>query len=762
MALGDKDNWESEGRQVRYPSSGRGEPVVIRDRAVARPRDEWEDDDSDQGFQLDLLAYWRVLLKHRYAIVAVVAAFLVIGAAVTIMTQPIYSASATMQLDREAARVLNTQTVETGESMIAGEEFFQTQYGLLKSRSLAIRVVDSLGLAGNDKFLEQMGVDVDFKRPANGEAGPTVEEQRRLAVIKTFQDNLSVSPVRGSRLVIVTFDSPDPVLAARIANAVADNFIDSNLDRRFDASAAARDFLEKRLAQVKTRLEDSERQVVAYATNEQIINIPAGNSADGSSQANQSLTASSLVQQNAMLAGARGERIRAEQRWRQSISASGAGLPEVLQSPTIQELNQTKAKIEAEYQDKLRIYKPEFPEMMQLRARADEINAQIQTEIRNVRNSLKTQYDIAAAQERSFEGQVSELKSSVLDLRGRSIQYDILQREVDTNRTLYDGLLQRYKEIGVAGGVTSNNISVVDRAEPPQRPARPKPFANMVVALLIGLGAGMLGAFLIELFDESIRTPEDAESKLGLALLGSVPVLERGRSVLEALADPRSPFSESYHSIRTALQFSTAEGVPSTLLVTSARPSEGKSTTAMALARTFSRLGMKTLLMDGDLRNPSMHKNLSADNAVGMSNVLTRHATVEQVVQATDLPNLFFIACGPLPPNPAELLSGSSFDALLNQAKAMYDLVIIDGPPVLGLADAPMLAASTAGTIFVIESGGTRRGLARSAIRRLQLGHARLLGTVLTKFDAKKASYGYGAGYAYAYEYNYGSKRQID
>ncbi len=755
-AAGRDQNWGGDRRSGAILTASSRSPIVVPSGRDVAPA--WEiASPQPSGGDFDFLSYWRILVRHRWVILGIFIAALALGVCITLLTTPIYRAEVTLQIDREAAKVFNVESVEPTEQMIAGEEFFQTQYGLLKSRSLASRVVDNLNLARDNTFLDRMDVDFDEKSVKSGVKADIVQARRK-AAIDIFQKNLRVLPVRGSRLVRLTFDSPDAALAQQIVNATADNFIASNLDRRFESSSYARKFLEERLAGVKSKLEESERQVVAYASQQQIINIPSGGEG-AQAGPSQSLTASSLVALNGALSSARGERIRAEQRWRQAQSSPSQGLPEVLQSPTIQELTQSRAKAQADYQDKLRVYKPDFPEMLQIKARVDEIDRQIQAETRNIQTSLRTQYEVALAQERSFEGQVSGLKNSVLDLRNRSIQYEILQREVDTNRTLYEGLLQRYKEIGVAGGVSTNNISIVDRAQTPAKPAQPKFLLNILLAAIAGIGAGVLTAFLIELLDESLNSPEDVEAKLNLPLIGSVPKLDAGITPLIALADVRSAFSEAYYSIRTALQFSTPDGVPSSLVITSSRPSEGKSSTSLAIAQNFARLGMRVLLIDGDLRNPSMHRNFSVDSDVGLSNYLIGNATLDEIAKATEIPNLMFAPCGPLPLNPAELLASPRLAALLAEGGAKYDIVVIDGPPVLGLADAPLLASAVGGTLFIIEAGATRRGLVKTALKRLQVGHAHVLGVVLTKFNAKKAAY--GADYAYAYSYEYGGRQAV-
>lgn len=697
---------------------------------------------------IDLSRYLRIAFKHRWVILGAFLAALVLGVAATLLSTPIYTASATLQIDRQATQVLEDADVAPAESLIAGEEFFQTQYGLLRSRSLAERVVDRLGLGSSDAFLEEMGVEAP-----SAEDGTAAERTRRRRdlVMRTVQDNFDVSPVRGSRLVSISFDSPDPNLSARIANAYAEAFIQSNLERRFESTAYVRDFLEERIAQTKTRLEDAERQLVAYAGQQQIINLTDSTEPNAQQESLVSRTLSAL---NASLAAARAERIAAEARWRQANSSALMNLPEVLQNPAIQRLSEERARVSAEYQQKLSIYKPDYPEMQQLSARLAELDQEIASIAGSVRSSVGAQYEVAANEERALQAQVNGLKGDVLDLRDRSIQYNILQREVDTSRTLYDGLLQRYKEVGVAGGVTANNISIVDRAQPPNRPSKPNLLLNIAIAGLIGLGLGVLAALLMEALDETLEKPEDVEEKLGLPVLGVVPLLEKGASPTAALADARSSFSEAYYSIRTALQFSTPEGAPASLLITSSRPAEGKSTTAYAIALNLARIGRRVLLADGDLRNPSMHRVLGAENDVGMSNLLSGNGDLPALVKPTSQQGLDFLACGPLPPNPAELWGGDRLRMVLEGAGQAYDHVVIDGPPVLGFADAPLLASAVQGTVLVIESKQTRRAQARGALRRLVIGDTHLLGAILTKFNVKATRYG---GYDYSYDYHYGA-----
>lgn len=691
--------------------------------------------------------YWRLAVKHRFLILGALLASILLGIGATLLMTPIYTSTVTLQIDREAARVLAESDVEPRESMIQGEEFFQTQYGLLRSRSLAERVVDSLGLASSNAFLEQMGVTPPQR--AGGTAAENAAD-RREAVLKAVQDNIGVSPVRGSRLVTVSFESPDPQLSARIVNAFAENFIQSNLDRKYESSSYMREFLEERIAQTKGKLEDAERELVAYAANQQIINLREAESPNGEPQ---SLVATNLATLNAALGEVRALRTGIQEKWRNASTAPLMSISDVQQNPTIQRLTEERSKVRAEYQEKLQTFQPDFPEMVELRARLDEMDAQIRIVATGIRDSIRAEYVVTANRERSLQSQVEQLKGDMLDLRDRTVQYNILLREVDTSRTLYDGLLQRYKEVGVTGGVTANNISIIDRGVTPNKPSKPRLFINLALAALFGLGLGVVAALILEALDETLGSPEDVENKLGLPLLAVIPLLDRGLSPQEALRDLRSNFSEAYYSLRTALQFSTPDGVPGNLLVTSSRPAEGKSTTAFATAVNLARLGRKVLLADGDLRNPSMHRVVGVENDVGMSNLLSGGGELSALVKPTGQENLDFIACGPLPPNPAELWGGDRLRRVLEEASHLYDHIVIDGPPVLGFADAPLLASAVGGTIFVLEAKGTRRAQARGALRRLSIGNSRILGAVLTKFNNKAIQYG---GYDYAYDYHYG------
>lgn len=706
----------------------------------AAPPSPDKDDDT-----INLLAYWQVLRDRRWVIAGVTAAVLLLALAATLLATPIFRASSTLQIERDTMKIMDVEGLTPTESPM-DRDFYQTQYELLRSRSLARRVVQDLHLEMHPQFAEMMAnIDASFE---GKQATPSVRrDAHERALVDTTLRSLTIEPIRNSRLVRLNFDSPDPKLSAKVANAWSEAFIASNLERRFDASSYARKYLEERLAQLKGKLEDSEKALVDFAADQQIVST-------GEDQP--SLSAQNLGELNGALAQAQAARIRAQAAWDQARAGDGLGLPQVVQSPLIQKLRESRSLLAAQYQEQLRTFKADYPDMRRLAGQIAETDKQIGAEVAHIRTAVRSEYEAALAQEHLLEGRMTGLKNDVLDLQGRSIRYNILRREAETNRTLYDGLLQRYKEIGVVGSVGANNVSVIDRADVPERRHSPRIPLNLAVGLLLGLFGGVLTAFLLHHLDRRVHSPQDLEEAVSLALLGAIPQLGKGVTPAIASNDARSPFAESYRSVRTALQFATSHGLPKTLLITSAGPSEGKSTTAHELARNIAQIGKRVVLVDADLRNPSLHHVTGLSNTRGLSNVLANAADVQDV--AREVGDFHVITAGPLPPNPPELLSGTRLPDVLAALRERFDVVILDGPPVLGLADAPLLAHVADATVLVAAAEQTRRDALRGALRRLQAAQAHVVGALLTRFDLQRKGDDYGYG-AYTY-YSYGTNKQ--
>ncbi len=692
--------------------------------------------------------YFRIALRWRYVILGMMAACFLLGLIATLLMTPQYTATATIEISRESNQVTNFQGVER-ETSVADQEFYQTQYGLLQSRSLSERVAVQLRLVDDPQFYERFGVS--RKEPAfqlvNGRYPAAGRLVRQRVAGEILRKHLSVDPTRLSRLVDIHFTSPDGDFSAKVANTWSDAFIQTNLERKVQATSYGRNLLQRQLAQQKERLDESQRQLVAYASQERIINLPAQSNADGST-AERSIVADDLASLNTALSQATAERIAAEARYREGGRAGASS--EALRNQAINTLRQRRAEFAAEYQKLLTQFEPEYPAAKALKSQIDQLDRSIASEERRVSGSIETDYRGAVERERALQARVEQLKGSYLDLRRRSIQYNIYQQEVDTNRALYEGLLQRFKEIGVAGGVGVNNVSVVDQADVPQKPSSPRLLINLAIALLAGLGLGAALAFALEQMDEAIADPAEVERRLGLPLLGSVPKVDNV-TPKEALLDRKSELVDAYLAIQTNLAFTTEHGVPRSLSVTSTRPAEGKSTTALALATMLARSGRRVILVDGDMRSPSVHHLGGVSHDHGLSNFL---AGQDDIAPLTfEMAELGFTAmsAGPIPPNAAELLTGNRLSLLIERLHEHFDHVVIDSPPVMGLADAPLIASRVEGVVYAVESHGIRSTLVKTALARLASANAHIFGGVLTKFEARKAHYGYGYEYGYGY-----------
>lgn len=705
---------------------------------------------DEQDLTRELLEYWQIFYKRKWLIAAIVLACVALAGLGTLMMTPLYTATVRIQIDREAPKVVEGGNVTPSET---GYDYLKTEYERLQSRAMAERVVSSLRLAEQDSFIRPRGSMFSAIRAffqssdESKKSDPAARERAATAIVLA---NRTVAPVPGSRLVDLSYTDPVPSRAQRIANAYAEAYIASNLDKRFQANAYAKTFLEDQIAQLKLRLEESERKMLEFAEREQIVVVTE----------KASIAESNLASANAALSQLISERIRNEKLWRQVEEADSMNVPQILTNSTIDSLRNRRNMLVAEYQEKLEIFKPTFPAMVEISSKIKEIDRQIAAEVQAIKDSLKAAYETSLSQEAEMRAQIEKLRAEVLDLQKRSIQYNILKREVDTNRALYNGLLQRYKEVDIAGGVGANNVFVVDRAALPTSPSSPNLKRTLLIAFALGLGLGLGTAYLLETLDDTIRTPEDIERLMGLPTLGIIPKVSSAGALEADLADPRSAVSEAYRSLCTALQFATENGLPRTILITSATPSEGKSITAVAIARHFASLGQRVLLVDADLRMPSLHTKLRLDGSMGLSNYLTGACNPPEVMQRTDIPNLTFMASGPLPPNAADLLGSSRVLSLLSVGLEVFDLIVLDGPPVMGLADAQLLSSSTAATVFIVGAGQARTGVIRGALKRLQLSRGALIGAVLTKFDAKQVGYGYGYGYGYGDEYSYSYGRQ--
>ena len=706
---------------------------------------------------------WSTFYRNRLLIVGIVAAAMLVGLGITLLMTPKYRATTSVQIDQQATNVLGSSgqdALQQSDAWQDADRFLQTQTDVLQSRAMAMAVMQDLNLSSNDDFVRKMGAN-----PADQPEGPlSLSDTKREQILKILSDDLKVNLPRNSRVAEINFTSPDPRLAARIANAFASDFMVFNMNRKFGSSTYARNFLQSQLADTRTKLEESERALLTYARSAGLLDVSGGIAAiadsSGSSAAPRSLTTSNLVQLNDAYAQAEAARVQAQQHWEQASATPPLQLQEVLTNPAVMQLSQLKAQAQAAYQQDLQRHKPDYPQMQQAAAHIAELDRQLSTLAIAIRGSIKDQYQTALKQEQALAGSVNGLKRSTQNEQSRSVEYNILKRAVDTNRTMYDSLLQRFSEVSAQAGVAANNISQVDVADTPARPVSPRPLINLTLAGMLGLLVAGGFVFLRDKFDDSIRTPEDIPIKLGLTFLNSTPLIGDTVTPYEAIEDPRSSLSEAYAALRTSIELGRLGGAPRTMSVTSTRQSEGKSTSSFAIARNFAKIGRSVVLIDGDLRKPSLHRLVNAYNNTGLSNLLAGLADIDETLQDIGIAGLSLMSAGPLPPNPAELLSGARLPEIIGQLSERFDLVIIDAPPVLGLADAIIIGSVTETTLFVIEANGSHHGHAKAAVRRLTANGVNIIGALLSKYDARKIGYGYGYGYNYAYSYSYGDNEE--
>lgn len=700
-----------------------------------------------------LLQYWNAVWRHRIMVLVTIAICLVAGAVLTAFATPQFSATTEIEIAREQDRVTNVDGLQSDRAGHT-QEFYFTQYELLRARSLAERVVRSLGLARSEAFFaahgELLNEDGEENVGRTGIGSAEIAKQEKRA-IDLLRDHVNVVPVRGSALVSISYTSSDPVWSARVANAWAEQFIASSLDRRFASTAEAREFLEGRLQNLRERLNESERELVDYAVKQNILQIGEG---DGSVEAGQTLTEVGLSDLNARLSHAASDRIEAQAKVR-ALSNQREN-EAMIGNAALNALAERRASLNAELAGLLVQFEPNYPPARSLQSRIDALDEAIAKERSRVVRATNAELDQAISRENELRSRVDNLVGALAEEERDSIQFGILRREVDTNRQLYESLLQRYKEIGVAG-VGANNISIVDRAIPPSIPSSPNLIVNVLLAAVLGsmLAGGLV--LIRENLDQGIRDPGTVAQTLGVPLLGVVPEVET-EDVRENLHDRKSPVSEAYATIQTNLSFSTDHGLPKVFMLTSTSKAEGKSTSSFALAQGIARMGRRVVLVDADMRLPTLDALLGARGTDGLSNYLSGDDELDKMFHATDFDGLIALPSGPVPPSTPELLGSNRLDQLTEELLKRFDHVIFDSPPMLGLADALLISRVSEGVVYITEAEREPERVIGDTIERLKRSNARIFGLILTKYSASRSGYGYG--YGYEYNYRYGSAKE--
>jgi capsular exopolysaccharide synthesis family protein len=705
-----------------------------------------------------LLDYLIILRKHKWLIASVVVAVVTIVAISTFRMQPIYVATSRIEIDRENSNIFPEPGQETYEIYEDLDNYIETQSKILTSATLASQTIKSLHLDRDPRFgghpEDTSALEVV---PPNNDAQPAPPQ------LGAFLGSLGVGRVPNSQLLDVSFASTDRQLAAQIVNAHVDNFIEENFRSRYAATSLASNWLAGQLDELKAKVEASEDARISYERANQIWTLDD----------KQDVTTQKLADLNRELTSAQADRINKEAGYQLAQNENYDAIPAVQTSPVIQDLIKRQSDLSSQYNQALNQYGPKFPKVVRLQEQIQDLDQLLSNEKKNVVNQTEAEYQGSRQRELLLQQALDQQKVEASAMADKMVQYNILVRDAEANKQLYDGLLQKLKEAGINAGLRSSNIRVVDPALVPTVPAKPQKSRNIELAIMAGLVGGIGLAFLREYMDNTVKSPDDIETLTRLPSLAVVPAFAgenglgrkllkasktngQGRAELVSHMQPQSQMSEAFRALRTSLLLSQADSPPQTILVSSALPREGKTTAAVNLALTLARLGDKTLLIDGDMRKPSIARALDiADGRhVGLSSYLAGASSLEQVmVSYPGLTNLSVIPTGPVPPNPADLLSSYRLAEMMTELRSRFKFIVVDSPPIMSATDAVIMSAVADGVIVVVRSGETpKEALTRTRDLLISV-KARIIGVVLNAVDASFSDYHY---YPYFYG-EYGS-----
>jgi capsular exopolysaccharide synthesis family protein len=708
--------------------------------------------------QPSLGAYWHILLRRRWTILSVVAILTTLGAIASFRMKPIYRSTASVEVDSETPQI---QTLnDSYQQMPMDQDFLRTQIQVLKTDSLAWRTIEQLRLGENPSFSPP---------EKNGQNDSNYTERRKMRLIRTFRTNLAVELVPGSRVVQVSFESQDPALAARVSNTLVDNYLDYNFREKYDATRQASGRMEEQLDELKAKVEKSQQELVDYQRKHAIVDV----------NDKQSVVEQRLGELSTQLTTAQSDRIQKEALFTQ-VQSNPDKVASLAQNELLQKLEEQQAGLKKEYVEGLAQYGPAFPKVVRLQKQVDEYQSLIDKERNQVVDRLRRDYASSVTRENLLTQAVSRQKTELGEFNKLLVEQNILRGDFETNQKLYERLLEHLKDATVSAGLKSTNIHLVDSALVPSDPVRPKKLLNIALALLTGLILGVSLAFVQESFDHSIKGPEEVEALLSVPALAVIPAKRslgrqqaqqlgngktkflartNGNLVLEVLNHTTSALTESFRALRTATLLSVPIRPPQTILVTSSNAGEGKTTTAVNLALALAQQQGEVLLVDCDLRKPGIARALSLASEKGLSTVLTGRDALDASLQAfSGLPNLWALTAGPLPPNPAELLSSARMGEILGDLQRRFRHIVIDSPPLLMVTDGTILSTLADGVILVVESGLTPRKAVMRSCRVLQGAGARILGVALNKVDLRYGGY-YGSYYYGGYYGNGDGKK---
>jgi succinoglycan biosynthesis transport protein ExoP len=736
----------------------------------------------------DLLEYWRVIQKRYPTVLVALLVVFMIGLFATFRGKPVYEARALIEIQKENPDVPTLQELFQIEGV--SDAYIETQNRILKSENLARRVITQLGLEKLPEFTRRSGTwqiarEKPVPEPVRAEFGMGLAADKIVPeeVLKNFEERLTVEPVKRSRLIEVTFESNDPNVAAQVVNTLTSAYIDANLEARWQAAQKASDWLSQQLLGMKAKLEKSEDELQKYGRGNGLLFLETEK---GTSE---NIVVQRLRELQQELTKAQADRYAKESLYRLLEERNYAELPGVFDNKLIQELTARLADLQREQSRLSANFNPNYPRVKELQSQIDESKAMLETERTRAAGGIANDYKAAVSHEEMLQKAFTEQERQANDIAGKSVQYNILKREADTNKQLYVGLLEKLKETGVSSSLKATNIRVVDPAYPPKKFARPRILLDLSITLIVGMCLGIAAAFLQEHLDNTLKSSEDIERFLQIPSLGAVPAMElsanprrlhgfqTGAPVLDAEkangtnghngrngnngtkngtrvaptwnrievqdggGHPHGALAEAFHGLRTSVLLSTAKRPPATLLVTSAQQGEGKTTVAANLAASLAQLGDSVLLIDADLRRPSLQKFFQVSRSTGLVNYLTGDCDWRSLVWQAAPIGVSVLFCGPVPPNPADLLSSEYMRSLIREASKEYKFVVLDSPPLLNLSDSRILATLVDGVILVVGGGTTPRELVQRAYLSAVDAGSHVIGATINFADVRNDYY---------------------
>ncbi len=745
--------------------------------------------------ELNLLDYWKVILKRKGVLFIFTSAVILLFGFYTFTVTPKYKATATLLIEDESSKIMSIEDEFGYGRRMSDLRFFNTQLILLESESLAERVARKMDLLSRLEFgegrkekkgfLTVMKNLVTFKwiTPKKSSIDEDSDELILLDpyfnIVENLRESIDVSPVRETKVVKISCTSPYPVLAAEIVNTLAEEFITFSIEKRYETTQQASDFLSEQIANLRKDLAAKEREIQGYGKEKELFYL----------NDSESIAISKFADLNDAYTQAQIDRIRKEAVYRELRNLNVDSLPPFVNNPLIQQLKTEYTKMKNEFEEQSKFFKSGYPKMIQLEAKLDSMRDELKSEIRKAVDAAESEYQSALKNESSIENLLDKQKDDVVKMDSNTIYYNSLKIEVENKRKLLNSLVERQNETLVSArleGLKTSYVSIIDRAKVPDKPVSPKRKLNLMIALLIGIFGGTFLCFIVENLDNTIKGPEDVERLAQLPSLGVIPFLlpkgkkKRTRYGYYSMSEysygkddsenketapdiekielvnymhPKFTVSEDYRTVRTSILLSYAERPPTTIVFSSALPQEGKTASVANTAVSFSQLQKRVLIVDADLRKPRLHQVFKVKNTKGLTRFLTGKVPLEDIVHKTSVENIWLITTGPIPPNPSELLNSNKMKTMLENLKENYDFILIDTPPILAVVDSLIISSLSDGVVLIVQPEKTGREPFLKAVEELRQANAKIIG-VLHNQAKLKSHYYYN--YRYIYRNYYG------